>query len=232
MEKINIYVHTNIKSVKAKAAGLFIWIIEFMTAKGPATLTGREEITATWKEAELMAIVKALGRLKKPCELTIFTGNVQVAAALHNAWYKKWAESGYTNSKGETIENADRWKELAESIEKHTVLAATSQSHSYTSWMISELGEEAKESESQISTARRTLEDIQKAIESLDISTVEENPLLTKLVMESTEMLFEKFVFLRNEHPCGFVKIENQEIQQIKEREPIGKNETSEIMVH
>lgn len=232
MEKINIYIHTNIKSIRSKAAGLFIWILEFMTAKGPITLTGRDEVTATWKEAELLALIKALGRVNKACELTIFTGNTQVAAALHNLWFKKWSSNGYENSKGEPIENADTWKEVSKALEKHTIIAATCQDNSYTSWMISELGEDMKEVESQYLEAQKTLEDIIRNIESLDASVIMDNPVLTKLVTDSSEMLFKKFDFLRSQKVSGFVKIGNEKNEQIKAQEEDEKTTPSKIMVH
>ena len=232
MEKINIYIHTNIHSVRSGATGFYIWVIEAITSKGPATLTDKEEITATWKEAELMALIAALKRLNKPCELTIHAGNVHLAAALNSGWLSKWSGNGYTNSKGEPIEFSDKWKELWELIQKHTFIAASIKANSYTYWMMSEIGEEVGKRQTQYSTSRKTLEDILKGVESLEITEVSENPELTNLVISLTEELFEKFEFLRGTQNTGFVKIENSESQCSTSREGDGITTDSVITVH
>lgn len=214
MEKINIYIHTNIRQVRKQTLGFIVWVLEFMTSRGePATITNKKEVTATWKEAELIALIQALGRLNKPCELTVYCENINIISALNNGWLLKWSERDYLNSKGELIENADKWQELNDKLFHHSIMGASDRDNPYTSWMYSECGEEAEESGMQYFRARTTLEHISECIESLDVTVVEQNEDLKKLITASTEDLFEKFRFLRQGENSGFVKIENSESQ-------------------
>lgn len=233
MEKINIYIHTSIRSVRQQAMGFIIWVLEFMTSKGePATITNKKEITATWKEAELTALIQALVRVKKPCELTIFTENINIISAFNNGWMDKWSANDWKNAKGEQIENADKWQELYKVISMHTISEALDKENEYTSWMYSECGEEIKESEKQYLRARTTLEHIIESLESLDIPTVEKNTDLKKLITDSTEILFEKFDFLRAGKNTGLVRIENTESKEKTLYTENEKTADSEIIVH
>lgn len=233
MEKINIYIHTSIRSVRQQAMGFIIWVLEFMTSKGePATITNKKEITASWKEAELTALTQALSRVKKPCELTIYTENINIISSLNNGWVDKWAVNDWKNAKGEQIENADKWQELHKAIAIHTVSQALDKENEYTSWMYSECGEEMKETEKQYLRARATLEHIIESLESLDITTVEKNTDLKNLITDSTEILFEKFGFLRTGKNTGFVKIENEESKEKTLYTEDCKSTDSVITVH
>lgn len=233
MEKINIYIHTSIRSARQQALGMIIWILEFMTSKGePATITNKKEVAATWKEAELIALVQALGRLNRPCELTIYAENNGIISALNNGWPDKWSKSDWKNAKGEQVEDADWWQALYKSLSTHKVTQVLNEPNGYTSWMYSECGEEIKEPEIQYSTARRALEQIAKGIESLDITVVESHSDLRKLVFDSTETLFKKFDFLQTCENSGFVSLGNAESHKTTNTEDSGKNENLVITVH
>lgn len=233
MEKINIYIHTSIRSIRQQALGMIIWILEFMTSKGePATITNKKEIAATWKEAELIALIQALGRVNRPCELTIYAENSGVMSALNNGWIDKWSKSDWKNSKGELVEDDDWWQTLHKALSIHKVAQVLNEPNEYTSWMCSECGEELKESEIQYSSTRKAIEQIIKGIESLDIAVVESHTDLRKLVFVSTETLFEKFDFLQTSENSGFVSIENTQSRKTSTATDTVKNENSVITVH
>lgn len=138
MEKINLYVHTDVKG-KRTAPGHYIYVLEFMTSRGPATLTAKEEVEdCTNKKAELRAINSALKRLTKPCAVLIHAENVNLLAALQNEWYRKWEEDGWKNSRGLEIEDTEEWQEFSGLMKENTLLGAVKDDHSYLSWMVSE----------------------------------------------------------------------------------------------
>lgn len=142
MEKINLYVHTDIKG-KRTALGHYIYVLEFMTSRGPATLTAKEEVEdCTNKKAELRAINSALKRLTKPCAVLIHAENVNLLAALQNEWYRKWEEDGWKNSRGLEIEDTEEWQEFSGLMKENELLGAVKDDHSYLSWMVSECEKE------------------------------------------------------------------------------------------
>lgn len=142
MEKINLYVHTDIKG-KRTAPGHYIYVLEFMTSRGPATLTAKEEAEdCTNKKAELRAINSALKRLTKPCAVLIHAENVNLLAALQNEWYRKWEEDGWKNSRGLEIEDTEEWQEFSGLMKENELLGAVKDDHSYLSWMVSECEKE------------------------------------------------------------------------------------------
>lgn len=139
MDNIDLYTYSTIKG-NSKKPGRYMFIIEMKTGKGPATLTGRptEEEELTGYRAELLAIVKALERIRKPCRITIHATNVTLMAALQNGWFKTWAENDYTNSKGEEISCADEWKQFNEVLKENIIADVVQDKHSYLSWMETE----------------------------------------------------------------------------------------------
>lgn len=142
MEKIKLYVHTDIRGNKA-VAGHFIYVLEFMTKRGPATLTAKEEVReCTSKKAELRAINSALKRLTKPCAVFIHCENINLLAAIQNKWYRKWEEDGWKNSRGLEITDAEEWQEFSGLMKVNELLGAAKHDHSYLSWMVSECEKE------------------------------------------------------------------------------------------
>lgn len=139
MDNIDVYIYSSIKG-NVRKPGSYIYILELKTGKGPATLTGGpvKVEDATGYQAELMAMITAMKRLTRPCNLNVHASNVTLMAALQNGWFKKWAEKDYKNSKGEDISCAEEWKSFNECLGENTITDAVSDKHSYLSWMESE----------------------------------------------------------------------------------------------
>lgn len=72
MDKVNIYLYTTIKGPRARE-GSYTYILEYMTEKGPATLTEQGNLAATENRANLLVFIKALERIRRPCELEVYT---------------------------------------------------------------------------------------------------------------------------------------------------------------
>ncbi len=136
MDNIDLYIYSTNKG-NTKKPGKYMFIIEMKTGKGPATLTGQpiEDEDLTGYRAELLAIVRALGRIRRACRITIHASNVTLMAALQNGWYKTWAENNYTNSKGDEISCAEEWKSFNEALKDNIIEEVVQDKHSYLSWM-------------------------------------------------------------------------------------------------
>ena len=139
MDNIDLYIYSSVKS-NTKKDGKSIYILEVLTEKGPATLTGghKEVSEVTGYQAELKALVEGLKRLTRPCLLKVHASNMTLMAALQNGWYKTWADNEYKNSKGEEVSYSEEWKEFNELLGDSQITDVVSDRHSYLSWMESE----------------------------------------------------------------------------------------------
>lgn len=69
---------------------------------------------------ELMAPIKALSALKKPCTVRIVTDSKYVKDGI-TTWIHKWKENGWRTAKKKPVKNADLWQALEEAVEAHDV---------------------------------------------------------------------------------------------------------------
>ena len=79
------------------------------------------EAETTNNRMELMAVIRGLEALKRPCRVELFTDSVYVGKGLME-WMPKWKRDGWKrNEKGrfKPVKNDDLWKKLDELISKH-----------------------------------------------------------------------------------------------------------------
>ena len=86
--------------------------LEVETAAGIKWRSGESWAEMTLHQAELMALAGALGRLTKPCCLTIHTISGYLCSSLREGRPWKWAKSGWTTAKGEAVANRAEWLEV------------------------------------------------------------------------------------------------------------------------
>lgn len=89
------------------------WGAVFYKENGQETISGHE-VETTNNRMELMAIVKALSKIKKEyrdCkEYEIYSDSAYVVNAINYGWIAKWAINNWVTTKGEEIKNQDLWK--------------------------------------------------------------------------------------------------------------------------
>lgn len=78
------------------------------------------EAETTNNRMELMAPIKALGALKKPCKVTIVTDSKYVKDGI-TTWIHNWKKNGWRNAKKKPVKNADLWQALDEATNGHEV---------------------------------------------------------------------------------------------------------------
>ena len=81
-------------------------------------LSGGEALT-TNNRMELTAVLRALGALKEPCEVTVYTDSQYISRALTDGWLAKWKAAGFTKKGG--LKNAELWRELDALLQRHRV---------------------------------------------------------------------------------------------------------------
>ena len=70
---------------------------------------------------ELMAVVKGLETLKRPCRVELFTDSVYVGKGL-SEWMPKWKANGWKRRDGgklKPVKNVELWQQLDELTEHH-----------------------------------------------------------------------------------------------------------------
>ena len=95
MKAVKIYTFTDIKGPRKKS-GHFMYLLEYETSKGIATLHDivAVETEETENKIQLQAIIKAAGRVKKPCEIEIHTHSLYVSSAINGSTMSFYREDG------------------------------------------------------------------------------------------------------------------------------------------
>ena len=78
------------------------------------------EIYTTNNQMELLAAIKALQSLKRPCRVNLYTDSNYVKQGI-TEWIIKWKNNGFRNAKKKPVLNSDLWKQLDQLDAKHEV---------------------------------------------------------------------------------------------------------------
>lgn len=143
MDKVNIYMYTTIKGPRVRE-GSYTYILEYMTEKGPVTLTKQDSITATANRAHLLIMIKALERLKHPCELEVYTDSEYIRSGALK-WLKDWERRGWMTKKDRPVANKEEWQQTSELLSRHLVTFCIGETHSYREWIVADTEKREKE---------------------------------------------------------------------------------------
>ena len=82
-------------------------------------LNGGEKDT-TNNRMEMMAVIKAVEALKRPCALHIFTDSTYVLKGM-TEWIRGWRSRNWKTSAGQPVKNVDLWQALDSALSVHDV---------------------------------------------------------------------------------------------------------------
>jgi ribonuclease HI len=82
-------------------------------------LSGGEALT-TNNRMELLAAIRALEALKRPCEVTLTTDSVYVRDGI-TKWIFAWQKNGWRTADKKPVKNSELWQELLEAARPHKV---------------------------------------------------------------------------------------------------------------
>lgn len=137
--KIKIYTITNIHGPRKKD-GAGMYILEYETKKGNATLTGTMKMSQTTEnQAELLIVKEALKRITKTCEIVIFTRSGYVRQGFLD-WCSSWVENDWKNAKGKAVANAIEWQETLKILGESVICEVSADAHAYSKWLEREIG--------------------------------------------------------------------------------------------
>lgn len=134
---VDIYIETNVKSPK-RQRGTYGYILVYRPPGKEEDATVSDFVTVddvTPQEIELKALVKALGRLRKQCDVSIIQSNQYIKNMSNNL--DTWKKSGYKTAKGEDVKYKDLWQQLAEYMEKQHI--TWGEDKGYQNWLKSEV---------------------------------------------------------------------------------------------
>jgi ribonuclease HI len=90
------------------------WGAVLMCKNREAEIFGGEPNT-TNNRMELLAAIKALNYLKRPCDVTLYSDSKYVVDGI-TKWYPNWIKTGRTN-----FVNPDLWHQLAAASKPHNI---------------------------------------------------------------------------------------------------------------
>lgn len=77
--------------------------------------------STTNNRMELMAAISALGALKEPCDVTLYSDSKYLVQAFQDGWLDGWKKRGWKKADGGKVENQDYWFALDLASKKHRI---------------------------------------------------------------------------------------------------------------
>ena len=82
-------------------------------------ISGGEPLT-TNNRMELLAAIKGLEALKKPCRVSLYTDSNYVRDGI-TRWVHNWQRNGWRTADRKPVKNAELWQELIEAAARHRI---------------------------------------------------------------------------------------------------------------
>ena len=79
---------------------------------------------------ELKAVIKGLGMLKEPCDVTVYSDSQYCVDAFLQGWVYAWQKNGWRTASKDDVKNVDLWKELLAAMKPHNVTFVKVKGHS------------------------------------------------------------------------------------------------------
>ena len=85
-----------------------------------------KELSAGYKKTtnnrmELLAAIRGLQQLNKPCEVDLYSDSKYLTDAFNQGWIYNWQLKGWVKSDKKPVKNVDLWKALLAAMEPHKV---------------------------------------------------------------------------------------------------------------
>ncbi len=100
-----------------------------LMAEGKTREISGGEAHTTNNRMEMMAAISALGLLKEPCAVDLYSDSRYVIDALGKGWAKTWRKNGWMRKTGPAL-NPDLWEQLLALYEQHKVTLHWVKGHS------------------------------------------------------------------------------------------------------
>ncbi|RRJ84892.1 ribonuclease HI [Aestuariirhabdus litorea] len=78
------------------------------------------ELNTTNNRMELMAAIKALEALNRPCQVRLTTDSEYLRKGI-TEWMQNWKKRGWKTAARQPVKNADLWRLLDEAVQPHSI---------------------------------------------------------------------------------------------------------------
>lgn len=95
------------------------WGVVLRYGDARKTLHGGEAAT-TNNRMELLAAIRGLKALKRPCEVELFTDSQYVRKGI-TEWMAGWKKNGWKTAAKKPVKNEDLWRELDQEVARHRI---------------------------------------------------------------------------------------------------------------
>ena len=96
------------------------WGVAIIQDNNPPIFLNGGKANTTNNQMELLAAIRALESLKRPCKVKLYTDSNYVKQGI-TEWIIKWKQNGFRNSKKKQVLNSDLWKQLDQLAAIHKV---------------------------------------------------------------------------------------------------------------
>lgn len=120
--KVTVHLFTDGACSGNPGPGGWAFILRHLSTGSEKVNAGGQENT-TNNQMELLAVIRGLEALKRPCGVELFTDSVYVGKGLQD-WMAKWKQNGWRRRDGGKlvpIKNEELWRRLDQLAQKHRV---------------------------------------------------------------------------------------------------------------
>lgn len=79
---------------------------------------------------EITAVIEALKKLKRSCEVEVYSDSSYVVNSFNNGWIYNWIKNNWITSSKEPVKNKELWQELYDLTKIHQVTFIKVKGHS------------------------------------------------------------------------------------------------------
>lgn len=137
--KVDIYIETS-STYQGSTDRKCSYVLSVSIRNEERTREGFGHLEGTWHQAILITLAEALERMTVPCEICVHTRDAYVCSRI--AKLEDLAGSGWKDSKGELIKNAEEWQRIysaAHALPDAHKISGISGKHSYSEWLQEEM---------------------------------------------------------------------------------------------
>ena len=95
------------------------WAAVIRSGAREKEISGGEPLT-TNNRMELLAAIRGLETLKRPCRVALYTDSAYVRDGI-TRWIHGWRKNGWRTADRKPVKNADLWQELVEAAAPHRI---------------------------------------------------------------------------------------------------------------
>lgn len=122
-DKVKVQIYTDGACSGNPGIGGFGTILVHVDSDG---IKHEKEISDGYKlttnnQMELLAVIRGLEALKKPCEVVLYSDSKYVVDAFNNNWIDGWVKRGWKTASKSPVKNVELWERLLKAKEMHDV---------------------------------------------------------------------------------------------------------------